>query len=168
MNILDGKKANHVLVNKYNPGQGIFPHTDGPNYHPVVMTINAGEHTVLNLYNRTRFLSDNHDNSDDDDKTRQYVFSLLLQPRSLFVLKNELYTNFEHGIDESLIDKIHSLQFPLVINLNDPMHQNSTIADRSNYDKFEIIERKQPRYSFTIRHVPKVIHSKLANWILKK
>jgi len=30
------KIPNHVLVNRYAPGDGIFPHTDGPAYHPLV------------------------------------------------------------------------------------------------------------------------------------
>lgn len=132
-------------------------------YHPVVTTINTGESTVLNFYRKT---ADN--DGGGDTKIRQYVFSLLLQPRSLLVLKNELYTNFEHSIDELLIDRVHPIHYPIVINLNDPMHESSSMADPSAYRQFDVIERKKTRYSFTIRHVPKVIHSRLANWILNK
>lgn len=31
-----GARPNHVLVNAYQPGQGIMPHEDGPLYHPAV------------------------------------------------------------------------------------------------------------------------------------
>ena len=29
------------------PPQGILPHTDGPLYHPLVMTLSLGSHTIL-------------------------------------------------------------------------------------------------------------------------
>jgi len=45
----DKRKANHVLINQYNPGQGIMPHEDGPLYFPVISTISLGCHTVLNF-----------------------------------------------------------------------------------------------------------------------
>ncbi|KAJ9086613.1 Alpha-ketoglutarate-dependent dioxygenase alkB 6 [Entomophthora muscae] len=39
---------NHVLVNEYLPGQGIFAHEDGPFYHPMVATLSLGSHTIIN------------------------------------------------------------------------------------------------------------------------
>ena len=35
-------EMNHVLVNEYQPGQGIMAHTDGPAYSTVVATITTG------------------------------------------------------------------------------------------------------------------------------
>lgn len=41
---------NHCLVNEYEAGQGIMPHTDGPVYHPIVTTISLQSHTVIEFY----------------------------------------------------------------------------------------------------------------------
>lgn len=41
---------NHCLVNEYEAGQGIMPHTDGPAYHPIVTTISLQSHTVIEFY----------------------------------------------------------------------------------------------------------------------
>ncbi|KXJ18223.1 Alpha-ketoglutarate-dependent dioxygenase alkB-like 6 [Exaiptasia diaphana] len=54
--VFDGNTPNHVLVNEYEPGQGIMPHEDGPLFYPVVSTINLGSHTVLNFYHHKRDL----------------------------------------------------------------------------------------------------------------
>lgn len=41
---------NHCLVNEYQAGQGIMPHTDGPVYHPIVTTVSLQSHTVIEFY----------------------------------------------------------------------------------------------------------------------
>ena len=41
---------NHCLVNEYEAGQGIMPHTDGPVYYPIVTTISLQSHTVIEFY----------------------------------------------------------------------------------------------------------------------
>lgn len=41
---------NHCLVNEYEAGQGIMPHTDGPVYYPIVTTITLQSHTVIEFY----------------------------------------------------------------------------------------------------------------------
>ncbi|XHF97913.1 hypothetical protein AWENTII_001488 [Aspergillus wentii] len=35
-------RPNHVLINEYQPGQGIMPHEDGAAYHPLVATMRRG------------------------------------------------------------------------------------------------------------------------------
>lgn len=137
------------------------PHTDGPLYHPVVCTINTNQHTVLNFYRRNSVSS-----SGDKCCVREYAFSILLQPRSLFVVQDELYTSYEHGIDELHHDHLRVVDLPVVINLNVPDHHNSVLY--SACEQEIELERSKSRYSFTVRHVPKVIRSKLADWILKK
>ncbi|EFO92921.1 hypothetical protein CRE_10295 [Caenorhabditis remanei] len=42
--------VNHVLVNEYEPGQGIMPHTDGPAFHRIVTTLTIGSHCFLDMY----------------------------------------------------------------------------------------------------------------------
>ncbi|XP_073405187.1 uncharacterized protein [Dendrobates tinctorius] len=50
LEVFGGSRANHVLVNEYNPGEGIMPHEDGPLYYPTVTTISLGSHTLLDFY----------------------------------------------------------------------------------------------------------------------
>lgn len=38
---------NHVLVNEYQPGQGIMAHQDGPLYHPAVAIVSLGAPAVM-------------------------------------------------------------------------------------------------------------------------
>ena len=47
----EDKKANHVLLNEYEAGQGIMPHVDGPLFYPTITTVSLGSHTVLDFYN---------------------------------------------------------------------------------------------------------------------
>merc|ERR1712045_798914 len=42
--------ANHVLLNEYQPGQGIMPHLDGPMFFPTISTISLGSSSVINFY----------------------------------------------------------------------------------------------------------------------
>ncbi|KAL5478988.1 hypothetical protein ACEPAI_2276 [Sanghuangporus weigelae] len=114
---------NHVIVNEYLPLQGIMPHEDGPSYHPVVATISLGSHTVFHYYRyktestsgvprMSDSLSDHGQINDVDpaqssspgghgrviDMSRP-VLSLLLEPRSLVITTQQLYTDHLHGID---------------------------------------------------------------------
>lgn len=45
-------EMNHVLINEYQPGQGIMAHTDGPAYSTVVATISTGGGQILNIRNK--------------------------------------------------------------------------------------------------------------------
>ncbi|OCB85911.1 hypothetical protein A7U60_g7044 [Sanghuangporus baumii] len=114
---------NHVIVNEYLPLQGIMPHEDGPSYHPVVATISLGSHTVFHYYRyKTESCSgaprmsdspSDHGQINDADPTQKSsplghgrviemtrpVLSLLLEPRSLVITTQQLYTDHLHGID---------------------------------------------------------------------
>ncbi|KAI9779488.1 MAG: hypothetical protein M1816_003491 [Peltula sp. TS41687] len=46
------KGANHVLINEYEPGQGIMPHQDGAAYWPVVATVSLTAPIVLDIYGK--------------------------------------------------------------------------------------------------------------------
>ena len=137
---VDGIKptlANHVLLNEYHPGQGIMPHLDGPMFHPTISTISLGSHTVINFY------KEEGENSSLKFEDR-LVTSLLVEPRSLLVLQDEMYHQLLHGIEEIHEDKIDDK----ICNLD-----NSTVIG-------SIIPRKT-RISLTIRHVPKTSKMKL-------
>eukprot|EP00842_Homolaphlyctis_polyrhiza_P003027 jgi/Hompol1/3725/HPOL_003340-RA len=88
------KTPNHVLINEYRPGQGIYPHKDGPKYHPAVATISLGEHALLDFYQGDLPQSP----SSGPPKPR---FSVVVEPCSLIVLTEQAYTDYMHGIQES-------------------------------------------------------------------
>ncbi|KAM9851026.1 alpha-ketoglutarate-dependent dioxygenase alkB homolog 6 [Aulostomus maculatus] len=136
-----GETANHVLVNEYKGGEGIMPHEDGPLYHPTVTTISLGSHTLLDFYTPVSSMEGN----DSLTERNRYLFSLLVRPRSLLILQEDMYQHLLHGIQacqqDTLTDKV----------LNLP-------AARATAG--ELLTRGT-RVSLTIRHVPKVIRTKL-------
>ncbi|RWS16246.1 alpha-ketoglutarate-dependent dioxygenase alkB 6-like protein [Dinothrombium tinctorium] len=114
LGVFDDKTPNHVLVNEYLPKQGIMPHEDGSLFYPTVATINLGSHTVLNFYKKNQHEAtviepDYIEGSERCDRgvLRSKVFSLLLQPRSLLILKNDAYKDYMHGIEEVAEDVIN-------------------------------------------------------------
>ena len=127
--------ANHVLLNEYEPGQGIMPHLDGPLFYPTISTISLGSSTLLNFY------------TEDQGESLQFadrlVTSLFVEPRSLLVLKDDMYHKYLHGIEEIDQDVISDK----ICNLND----RSVIGQAFP---------RSTRISLTIRHVPKTTKMK--------
>ncbi|KAH8328089.1 hypothetical protein KR067_003901 [Drosophila pandora] len=149
LGIFESQKANHVLVNEYLPGQGILPHTDGPLFYPIISTISCGSHTVLEFAKREGAGDDPESkDSDTPSPAREVIFKLLLEPRSLLILKDSLYSEYLHSIAETNED---------------------VLCDRiANYDLCENtykigdhLPRRSPRISLTIRNVPKTSKMKL-------
>lgn len=138
LGIFESQNANHVLVNEYLPGQGILPHTDGPLFYPIISTISCGTHTVLEFRKRET----------TGEPAGEVLFKILLEPRSLLILKDSLYSDYMHAISEINED---------------------TLCDRiGNYDLCENtykigdhLVRRNPRISLTIRNVPKTSKMKL-------
>ncbi|MCJ1389522.1 Set3 complex subunit with deacetylase activity, meiotic-specific repressor of sporulation proteins [Xylographa bjoerkii] len=91
------RAPNHVLINEYSPGQGIFPHEDGSAYHPVVATISLGSHIVLNIYAKK-------DNG-SGEREAEPRWRILQEPRSLLITTGELYRDHLHGIAETEVDE---------------------------------------------------------------
>lgn len=135
-----GKTANHVLVNEYKPGEGIMPHEDGPLYHPTVTTISLGSHTLLDLYAPVGSM----DVDTLQTEESRYLFSLLVKPRSLLILQDEMYQCLLHGIRPCHQDMLTEK----VVNL-------SAVGARPG----ETLTRGT-RVSLTIRHVPKIMKAK--------
>nr|XP_058954946.1 alpha-ketoglutarate-dependent dioxygenase alkB homolog 6-like isoform X2 [Pocillopora verrucosa] len=138
---------NHVLVNEYEPGQGIMPHEDGPLFYPVVSTINLGSHTFLDFYHPLKKASEKtEENASASMLNERYFMSLLLEPRSLFLLTGDLYHNYLHGIAERTYDVVTDK----VANLD--ACNNATLGD---------ILQRNTRISLTIRNVPKILKFKI-------
>ncbi|KAL0880480.1 hypothetical protein ABMA27_002890 [Loxostege sticticalis] len=138
LNVMDGKKPNHVLVNEYMSGQGIMPHLDGSLFYPTITTISLGSHIIL------KFLEPNED---ENEVSTSHAFSFLLEPRSLLILQDELFSHYLHCIEEVTADILDDK----IANLNkcsDTYIRGSTVP-------------RDTRISLTIRHVPKTTTFKL-------
>lgn len=128
---------NHVLINEYEPGQGIFPHEDGGAYYPVVATISLGSSIVFDI---TAKKSDKGDGGEDAPKWR-----VLQEPRSLLITTGSLYADYLHGIAETDVDQ----------DLN-----RDSICNWDQLGNTEGLEsgskKRETRVSLTIRDVVKV------------
>ncbi|KAJ5219116.1 uncharacterized protein N7498_001215 [Penicillium cinerascens] len=101
---------NHVLVNEYNPGQGIMPHEDGAAYYPLVATVSLGAPIVLDIYKKNS--QDANDEgkaggsaSNMADHNRKPQYRILQERRSLLITRADLYTDYLHGIAETTKDE---------------------------------------------------------------
>lgn len=133
LDIFDGNKPNHVLVNEYLPGQGIMAHTDGPLFYPTVTTISCGSHTLLEFF--------------ENNVSRAKICDVLLERRSLIVLQHDMYTKYLHSINDTKEDLITEN----CVNLN-KCDVQPHLGD---------VLIRDTRVSLTIRCVPKVCRLKL-------
>ncbi|CAD5118476.1 DgyrCDS7178 [Dimorphilus gyrociliatus] len=97
-------KPNHVLVNEYTAGQGIMPHLDGSLYWPTVSTISLGSHTLLDFYQPLNEGVECETESSQFEE--RHFLSIFVQPRSLILVKDDMYNKYLHGIKENCEDII--------------------------------------------------------------
>ena len=128
---------NHVLVNEYTPGQGIFPHEDGSAYHPVVATVSLGSHVVLDVYAKKP--------NESGEREENCRWRILQEPRSLLITTGSLYQDHLHGIVETEVDK--NLDGKGVANW-DLVGQKKDFEDGA--------KKRETRVSLTFRDVLKV------------
>lgn len=140
LGVFEERVPNHVLVNEYKPQQGIMPHEDGPLFYPVVTTINLGSHSVLQFYQH----SSKQDGDNQSENHGEPIFTLLLKPRSLLILKDSVYTSYLHGIAECVEDTVDDK----VANLSSTENKVGEVLTRG------------VRISLTIRFVPKTLKMK--------
>lgn len=133
LDLFDGKKPNHVLVNEYLPKQGIMPHTDGPLFYPTVTTISCGSHTTLEIL--------------ENDAKRDKICDIFLERRSLVIFQDDVYSKYLHSISEKGSDTITEKY----VNVSQCGQQLSV----------GMTFQRDTRISLTIRHVPKVCKIKL-------
>ncbi|KAF9437807.1 Alpha-ketoglutarate-dependent dioxygenase alkB 6 [Entomortierella beljakovae] len=153
---------NHCLVNEYLAGQGIMPHKDGPAYLPTVATISLSSHCVLEFFKSAKENEDEDEGNDEKDAdqpkeglpttdkkhSKEPVFSLLVQPRSLLILKEDAYNTYMHGIREVLEDDLRERNI-----LNLPVALPEGINDENS------VMKRETRISLTFRIVHKTISS---------
>lgn len=137
-----------------------MPHLDGPLFHPIITTISCGSHTVLEFleandsnpeFSETLMSSTNGHGSGeqmgDVTLSRKIVCKLLIEPRSLLILRDDMYHKYLHAIaeiDEDVIsENVANLQH---------CSQDYKLSDKI---------KRETRVSLTIRHVPKTSKMKL-------
>jgi alkylated DNA repair protein alkB family protein 6 len=94
-------RPNHILLNEYEPGQGILPHTDGPVYHSKTATLSIGQSNVLlNFAPRLATKDIGIVPNSDNVPTATVAPQVLLEGNgSLVIFANDAYTHYTHGID---------------------------------------------------------------------
>jgi alkylated DNA repair protein alkB family protein 6 len=133
---------NHVLINEYNPGEGIMPHEDGAAYSPVVATLSLGASLVLDIWEKR-----NEDAEGEDSRTEssQKNRRILQEPGSLLITTGEAYTSLLHGISPIKADE--DLREETVVNWNH-LGNKENFKDGAN--------KRGTRISLTYRDVLKV------------
>ena len=90
-------RPNHCLLNHYLPGEGILAHQDGPAYHPLVAIVSLGASTMMHFYRSVAAAKRG------ESEAGSAEFSMCLQPRSLLVFCQAVYTELFHAIHEVLV-----------------------------------------------------------------
>jgi len=130
---------NHVLVNHYQPGEGIMPHTDGPAYEPLAASLSLCSAVTFNFWC-------DHAHSTSG---RPPALSVLLPPRSLLIFQEEAYTSHLHSVADRLYDELDPAQRERFERAEAPM---PAWASRQLLEGSGTLKR-QERYSLTIRRV---------------
>mmetsp|Transcript_54288 Transcript_54288/g.174054 ORF Transcript_54288/g.174054 Transcript_54288/m.174054 type:complete len:399 (+) Transcript_54288:65-1261(+) len=140
--------ANSVRINSYAPGQGIYPHLDGPVYYPRAAIISLGSQCVFDFYPRLD-LDEEDQRGFNWDRDREVpaapelpqgtkpMLSILLEPGSLLIFSGDAFIHHRHGIAASEEDEIG----PHVRNAKDIGLSVGDVLKRSR------------RVSLTIRHL---------------
>ncbi|KAK1745134.1 alpha-ketoglutarate-dependent dioxygenase alkB family protein [Skeletonema marinoi] len=95
---------NHVLVNEYQPGEGIMPHTDGPAYDSCTATISlGGSDVIFKLRPRQHFTA--HEHCDQARNVQQKLDLILHGNGSLIVFRDDAYLEHTHEISEGVFEE---------------------------------------------------------------
>lgn len=89
----------HFLINQYTRGQGIPHHTDGPKYVNRVAILSLGSPCLMTFRRRLQAAQIGVEYEGD-------LFSVLLQPRSLLVFSDAIYSEYMHGIHDVECDVV--------------------------------------------------------------
>jgi len=87
---------NHVLLNEYQPGQGILAHTDGSSYESRTATLSLGSDVVIEF--KIRLTSNEIGTIKNPTARTNSPIQVLLESGSLLVFQGNAYLNYCHGI----------------------------------------------------------------------
>jgi alkylated DNA repair protein alkB family protein 6 len=130
---------NHVLVNEYQPGDGILPHQDGDAYYPAVAIVSLGCDAVMRFAPRRDDVEGKGNESEENESGQSSCrsFGVFLPRRSLLVFDGALYERYLHGIDATREDVI-----------------DATVANRGEFAPATTsLRREKVRVSLTFRNV---------------
>ncbi len=102
---------NHILINEYQPSEGIMPHTDGPLYFHKTATFSIGGDV---LFQFTRRLQESA--QEQQQQTQQHkiggddiVMQIMLSGKgSLIVFDDDAYINHCHSINDRIVPSKHN------------------------------------------------------------
>lgn len=107
---------NHVLLNEYQPGQGIDAHKDGPLYAPRVAILSLNSTACFEFLEETSTAEASDPANDSTGSIRRPVAKLLLPPRGVLVFSGDAYTDKLHRVPARAAD---DLQQPGLVCLDD-------------------------------------------------
>merc|ERR1712039_662270 len=146
LGVFDGAlyPMNSIRINGYVPGQGIFPHCDGPVYYPKVGILSLGSPCIFSFYPKTGTedcmkWDQGNDVPGGHRVGDKPLCSVLLEPRSLLVFSHDAFWNHRHGIEALASEAVTSA----VCNLD---------ACGGRYKVGDVIRRSR-RVSLTMRHL---------------
>lgn len=84
-------RPNNILINSYTKDQGIIHHVDGPKYYERVAILSLGAPCLMTFRKRL-------DPSQIGIEYGGDLFSVVLEPNSLLVFSESIYTDYMHGI----------------------------------------------------------------------
>jgi len=140
-----------------------MPHEDGSLYFPTVSTISLGSHTLLDFYKPLNEMAKHDSNNELSSSSstasfkERYMFSLLLEPRSLLILRDDMYKVYLHGIkevNEDFMDRNSIFNF-------------DELSDKENYSESST-RKRTTRISLTIRYVSKLLKVNLNSVLFNK
>ncbi|KAB1222300.1 hypothetical protein CJ030_MR2G016181 [Morella rubra] len=150
-------------------------HQDGPAYFPVVAILSLGSPVIMNFTPHSRFrLCTDHDKDNDTSGGTSRVgkdkwlhghqpFSILLMPRSLLIFKDEVYSDYLHGI-EANEEQLHDGAVNEIEALKHSAEDLARLGSEGGVEEIrkdlKTIHRTTTRISLTCRSVLKV-HKKL-------
>lgn len=104
------KPPSHVLINSYEPGEGIMPHADGPCYQPIVAILSLGSAAIFRFFPQSPAANDTDTTSSEpttraapeistiSNKTELSPTALMMQKASeTSVLSSPNWTDSEEG-----------------------------------------------------------------------
>lgn len=125
------------------------PHKDGPAYLPTVATVSLSSHCVLEFYRAPEKVEgDDQDRDKAAGRGQEPEFSVLVQPRSLLVLKEDVYNKYMHGIREVTSDDLRR---------NNILNLAQALPEGILQDNVNPVLERSTRISLTFRIVQKTL-----------
>ncbi len=145
---------NNIRIHEYETGEGIAPHVDGPIYVPLVAIVSLASTSVMSFYPRQEPYDQPMEHYNDTFKFDGHIakqrphMSVVLEPRSLLVFRDEAYSHYPHGISDKAVDSLDE-------------QVSGPVVNRHLLDKKDITEvARKYRVGVTVRNLlPRCDHA---------